>query len=240
VDAHFLDELAINATAATINQIVDGWLLRASPHLPFQRNNCAMALRNAGPVPIDVIENFYRYRQPLVQVTTVASPDIDRLLRDHGYDIASPVDVVVAPTAAVIAAYEPNPAITTTMHARVDEEFAQTYGALHDNNDRVLAYGRMMQTIAPEMRMVTAYLDGEPVGMAYGVIERGWCGVYGVTTLKHVRRQRVATTVMHALANAVDAAHFYLQVERDNAPAHALYDRVFEPAYWYHYRVKPV
>jgi ribosomal protein S18 acetylase RimI-like enzyme len=236
MEVHVLDELAINATAASINQIVDGWLLRASPHLPFQRCNCAIALRGAGPVPVDEIERFYDRRPARVQVTTVA-PATDEVLRDCGYEIESPVDVVVASTAAVVAAYEPNPAITTAVHAQIDEEFAQTYAALHDN-ERVLAYWRMMQAIAPAMRMVTAMIDGEPVGMAYGVVERRWCGVYGVATLTHARRQGVATTVMHALARAVDAGNFYLQVERDNAPAHALYDKTFAYAYGYHYRVK--
>ena len=32
-----LNELAINATAATTTQLVDGWLLRGSPDLPFRR-----------------------------------------------------------------------------------------------------------------------------------------------------------------------------------------------------------
>ena len=173
-----------------------------------------------------------------MQVTTALAPEVDNTLRDRGYEIGSPVDVVVAATADVIAAYEPNLAITTTVHAQTDEEFAETYAALHENNDRVLAYGRMMQTIAPDMRMITAQIDGEPVGMAYGVVERGWCGAYGVTTLAHARRKRVATTVMHTLAREVDAANFYLQVERDNAAAHALYDKTFTPAYGYHYRVR--
>jgi N-acetylglutamate synthase len=238
VDPHVLDELALNATAASINQFVDGWVLRASPHLPFQRCNCAIALRGGGPVPVDAIERFYAHGPARVQITSNVASTNDDVLRDRGYGIVSPVDVLVAPIAKVSAGYEPNVAITTTVHATIDEKFAQTYAALHDNNDRVLAYGRMMQTIAPEMRMVTAMIADEPVGMAYGVVERGWCGVYGVTTLEYARRQRVATTVMHALAQAVDATNVYLQVERDNAPAHSLYDKTFTYAYGYHYRVK--
>jgi N-acetylglutamate synthase len=238
VDAYLLDELAINATAATSNQIVDGWLLRASPHLPFQRCNCAIPLRSAGRVPIDDIEHFYGDRPARVQVTSTVARENDELLRDRGYEIASPVDVLVAPTAELVAAYEASPPITTGTNSHVDEEFAQTYSRLHDNDERVLAYGRMLQSIAPEIRMVTAQIDSEPVGMAYGVVERGWCGVYGVTTRADARRKGVATTVMHALAREVNAANFYLQVERDNAAAHALYDKTFTRTYGYHYRVR--
>ena len=37
-----LDELAANATAATIVQLVDGWQLRAAPERPFRRCNSVL------------------------------------------------------------------------------------------------------------------------------------------------------------------------------------------------------
>ncbi len=79
-------------------------------------------------------------------------------------------------------------------------------------------------------------------GMGFGVVERGWCGIYGMTTLAPMRRQGVASTVLGALAReagALGATDMYLQVERDNAPATALYEQAgFSYEYGYEYRIR--
>jgi ribosomal protein S18 acetylase RimI-like enzyme len=240
-DSALLDELALNATASTTLQYVDGWALRASPSLPFRRANCAVALRGAGPVPWDDLNVFYWERGlPIrAQVSTV-HPDVNEEFAARGYAIEAPVDVLVAPTAAVLAGNGPAVDVTTSVGSVRDDSFAETYGRLHDD-ERVLAYGRMMATIGPEARVVVAHVDREPVGMVFGVIERGWCGVYGLTTVPSARGRGVASSVMHALAAVASASGVrdtYLQMERDNLPARALYEKTgFTVAYGYHYRV---
>jgi len=241
-DAALLDELALNATASTTLQYVDGWALRASPSLPFRRSNCAMALRGAGPPPWNDLEVFYWERNlPIRAQVSTAMPDVDNEFAARGYAIDAPVDVMVAGTASVLAGNTPADDVTTSLSSiHSDDSFAQTYGQLHDD-ERVLAYGRMMRTIGPEARVVVAHIDGEPVGMVFGVIERGWCGVYGLTTVPHARGRGVASTVMHALAavaSASGARNTYLQMERENDAARALYEKTgFTVAYGYHYRV---
>src|SRR5262249_24506372 len=117
----------------------------------------------------------------------------------------------------------------------------EAYGALHFD-ERARAYGRMMRTIGPEARVVIAHVDRKPAGMVFGVLERGWCGIYGLTTVPAARGRGVASTMLHALAEAALAAgadDTYLQVERDNTKARALYDKLgFTVAAGYHYRVK--
>src|SRR4051812_23927457 len=58
-----LDELAVNATAATTVQVVDGWLLRAATEFPFRRTNSVFSNRGTGAVDdarFALVANFYR------------------------------------------------------------------------------------------------------------------------------------------------------------------------------------
>jgi GNAT superfamily N-acetyltransferase len=100
----------------------------------------------------------------------------------------------------------------------------------------------MLATIGPRAFAVTAAIDNKDAGMGFGVVERGWCGIYGMATLPPYRRHGVAAAVLHALAReAADlgATHLYLQVERDNDGARALYERAgFTYEYGYHYRTQ--
>ncbi len=183
-------------------------------------------------MPLDAIEDFYgcRSRPARVQVHEGA---VDPRLAS--FTVEAPVDVLTADAAAV--ARNSAPSVRTVVTASLDDAFAQTYGELHDDA-RVRAYGRLLATIGPPGCAVTAEIDGELVGMGFGVLERGWCGVFGMTTLPHARRRGVATSVLHALAR-LGATHLYLQVEYDNSPAHALYERAgFTRAYGYHYRTR--
>jgi ribosomal protein S18 acetylase RimI-like enzyme len=73
--------------------------------------------------------------------------------------------------------------------------------------------------------------------------ERGWAGIFCLATAAHARRRGVARAVIHALtgwATERGARRIYLLVERDNAPARALYARTgFSRSHGYHYRAAP-
>jgi len=73
------------------------------------------------------------------------------------------------------------------------------------------------------------------------VLGDGCLGVFSMLTLPSGRRRGAAQAVLAALAARAVAEgidRMYLQVERDNAPALALYARAsFREAYGYHYRV---
>ena len=194
-------------------------------------------MAGAGPAPLDEIEAFYSSRalQPRIQVTTAAPPALDRDLAARDYEIEAPVDVLVAKLDAT-----PPANVECIVTRPLDAAWAELYAALHDGDERVAAYGRMLAQIGPAAFAVTAHLDHSPAGMGFGVVERGWCGIFGMTTLPQARRRGVATAVLGALAleaRNLDADKFYLQVERDNNAAQALYAGVsFAYEYGYHYR----
>jgi GNAT superfamily N-acetyltransferase len=244
-----LDELAANATGATTFQVVDGWLVRAAPDFPFRRTNSVFP--NAGTGPIDdarlaVVAEFYRARRLPVryQVSPAARPDgLDDHLARAGYEIEAPVDILVADVADVLDRTVTD--LDVTVAPGITDEWAHAYGRLHSSEDttaaRIEAYGRLMRTVGPRTLAATLEADGGPAGIAFGVVERGWVGIYGMATRPDMRRRHVATALLHALARAAapEATKTYLQLEVDNDGAHACYARAgYTRAYGYHYRVR--
>ncbi len=243
-----LDELAVNATGATTIQLVDGWLVRAAPEFPFPRTNSVFPNRGTGIVDDErmaVVADFYRARALPVryQVSPAAQPEgLDDHLARAGYAVEAPVDILVADVGVVLDRTAPAWDVTTT--SGITDEWARDYGRLHDTDavgaERIAAYGRLLRTVGPRVVAATLEADGAPAGVGFGVVERGWLGIYGMATRPDRRRRGVATALLHALARAasVDAARTYLQVEVDNGAAQACYRRAgYRRAYGYHYRV---
>lgn len=87
----------------------------------------------------------------------------------------------------------------------------------------------------------SALLGDDVVGVGRAVADTGWAGVFDMATLPSARGKGAARQVLAALADwAGDhgAGRLYLQVERDNAPALRLYERMgFGDVCDYHYRV---
>jgi ribosomal protein S18 acetylase RimI-like enzyme len=250
-DIRVLDELALNATAATTTQMVEGWLLRAAPDYPFRRCNSVFANGGTGALRderLEAVAAFYRTRGLPVryQVSPAARPNgLDQRLAGAGYEVEAPVDILVADTRDVVARTGRSRHVTAVAD-RISDGWAQVYGRLHGDDHipgaRIEAYGRLMRTLGPDVVVATVNVGNVPAGVGFGVIERGWMGVFGMGTRPDARRHGVATAVLSALAHAAHdagAARCYLQVEADNDGAHALYRRAsFERSYGYHYRVK--
>lgn len=257
---HLLDELAANATAAPVVRLLDGWVLRAAPDLPFRRSNCALVL--GGPAALTTreldgrlrhLEDFYARAAlpPRVQITPVARPvGLDAALAARGYAVEAPVDVLVADLRVVLAhagsvrpGDEPEP--TAEVSAGLPDawvtEYARAFGTDTVARSRIEAYGRMLRDLALDAVAVAASRHGEIAGVGLGVLERGWLGIYAMGTQPAHRQRGVGTAVLRALAGAAAARgvrRAYLQVEHDNETARRLYEQAgFRLAYGYHYRL---
>lgn len=237
-----LDEVAANATPAPITRLVDGWLAKVAPGLPFRRANAVLPAAGAGADPVrsgavlDELAAWYRAQglRLIVQVPST-DPALDALLAARGMAVEAPVDVLVATPFAGV----PGPGVEVAVTVGVDAAWAARYGAVHGEDDgsraRVEAYGRMLADLGPAAVAAVARCAGEVAGVGFGVRERGWLGVFGMGTGVAHRRRGVARAVLAALATGADT---YLQVEVDNAPAQALYRGLgLTPSHRYHYRV---
>lgn len=255
-DARLLDELAANATASTTVQLVDGWLLRAAPGLPFRRANATVPLSDTSASSLEItarietVEQFYRLRglPPRFQLSPAAVPfDLDHRLAERGYVIDAPVEVLVAPAHTVLASREPRDLPPARVEGVIDPRWVEAFAdANADSQDRqtrsrLEAYAHLLGTIGPRSATAVIDLDGRPAAIGLGVLERGFVGVFGLATRSNARRRGAARAVLGALATwATDerAPNLYLQVETDNAPARALFDSVgFVHNHAYHYRV---
>lgn len=109
-----LDEVAANATVAPLTRLVDGWLCKAAPQIPFRRANAVLPAAGAGAdehaaaATLAAIEAWYRGfgQRVLVQVSSAdpSAPALDELLERRGYAIEAPVDLLVAETDGVVDA----------------------------------------------------------------------------------------------------------------------------------------
>jgi len=281
-----LDEVAANATVAPLTRLVDGWLGKAAPDIPFRRANAVLPAAGAGfdhratAAALDVIEAWYRSlgQRVIVQVSSAdpASAALDEQLAARGYLVEAPVDLLVAEVERIAEGGGPGtdawrvaveehalvgtgpfaaggalaagsvPPVSVVVDEGVSVAWARRYGAVHGEDAvwraRTEAYGRMLGGLGPAILGGAALVGHDVVaGVGFAVLERGWAGIYGMGTAPVWRRMGVARALLVALAVGARerfATHLYLQVERDNPGAQALYRGLgFADAHGYHYRV---
>ena len=242
-----IEELAANAWPAEINQALDGWRLRFNVGVT-SRANSVWANADGGRVPLaerlDLVEDFYTRHgiPPCYQVTPAAQPaDLDAVLADRGYTTHSFTLVEAAALAPVAAASLPRADVRVDLADRLSDDWLAVYQAVEAGSDHALAARQgILRRIGPRAGYALARLDGIAVGVALGVVERGWLGVFCMGTLAAARRRGVGASVLGALAAwalGEGASQAYLQVVAANAVARALYESVgFAPLYEYHYR----
>jgi GNAT superfamily N-acetyltransferase len=259
-----LDEVAASATVAGTDVRVAGWRCKADGSVPFRRCNVAIPPPGAArdhevlAAALGEVAGWYHRRgQRLIVQVSSADPGavaLDRALADRGFAVEAPVDLLVAPITTLTATpatgsegHEgaPAPHLAVRVVRGVDEGWVGRYGLLHGasprDRARTEAYGRMLAALGDRVVAAAADVGGRPAGVGFGVVDRGWLGVFGMATDPGLRRRGIATAVVGALARAgveAGATRAYLQVEVDNAPALALYRRLgFAPSHRYHYRV---
>jgi GNAT superfamily N-acetyltransferase len=230
-----LEKAALSAWPAEQNLRVGTWLLRYTRGVTRRANSVWVNGGSDLPPLVDEVERFYRRRglPPLIQIGPLAPPQLDPFLASRGYAIDAPVAIQVADLQAIPAADG----------ARVEATLTDTWFAAASTGRFAAApsvYRGILERIGPRALFASAG-GGAAVGL--GVLDGEWLGVFNMATAKPLRRRGLARAVLSALADAArarGARRVYLQVERDNAPALALYAKAgFTEAYGYHYRVLP-
>jgi ribosomal protein S18 acetylase RimI-like enzyme len=257
--AAVLDEIAANAIPAATVWHLDGWVLRHTPEVPMRRANSVLTLAAGTALDLDerlaIAERLYRDagRPPRLAVGPHSAPDgLDDALAARDYAVEAPVDVCVATTAAVLATGHALPAAvpaagfdgaTVERHPFPDERWLAAWRDC-DTSDRPVelygdAYRALLRRVGPEVLALA--IPG--IGVALGVRERGWVGVFSMKTHPAHRRRGVAQALLRDLARWGEeggADRMYLQVETDNDAARGLYERSgFTRHHGYWYRTAP-
>jgi GNAT superfamily N-acetyltransferase len=242
VEAH-----AFGAWPAAEVSALGGWRLRFT-HGVTRRGNSVWPGAPSGlglAAAIDRAEGFYAARGavPRFQLFPGGEPPaLDATLEARGFALESPVSVQTA-QADALAAVEPGPGL----RAEVADGVGAAWWSIAGERSRFAAvpevHRALLDRIGPRAGFALVRLGEEPVASALGVAGGALAGVFSMLTLPERRGRGAGRALLAALARWArgrGATRLYLQVERDNAAALALYARAgFRELYRYHYRLGP-
>jgi ribosomal protein S18 acetylase RimI-like enzyme len=243
-----IEELAANAVPAAVSQEIDGWRLRFSSGVT-RRANSVYAARHGGLPGLDekiaAAEAFYR-RRGLVcrfQLCPASRPtELDATLGARGYSTTTPTFVQTGPLSSMLK-------LAVGM-GQVSEQFDESWLAAYIEGEgetdqrKIGARRAMLQRVGPPAGFAATAVEGRLAAVAFGVVERGWLGIFSVATSPPFRGRGLAAATLGELATWAEgrgATRAYLQVLSTNAPALRLYEKLgFATSYQYWYRERDV
>ena len=213
-----LDRLAARAFVAAEQEQAGGWLLRADRGAPLRRLNSALPL--GLPLDLGVVEAWYAVRGLPPRVMVSPEDDLTALdgrLAERGYEVEVPADILVGDPASVLERLD------GAAHPVVPTELVAPDAALRSGQD-IIQLGA-----------------AAGAGRATVVLQDGWSLILALEVDPAHRRKGIASALVRAWARAAEGRGLYLQVRRDNAPGHALYEAAgFTRSHSYHYRLRPL
>jgi len=201
------------------------------------------------------VENFYAQRNlpARFQICPAAQPPtLDETLTQRGYQKDAPTNVQTTSIATILKKLEIKKpkrekiehdlGTKVTINQHLNDAWFESYCQAEALSTKAIGVRRgILQRIAPVTGFAhIAGADNAPAALGLGVVERGWLGIFCMTTKPEYRRRGLASTLLHALAdwaNQQGATNAYLQVMVSNKAAQKLYTRVsFETRYQYYYK----
>ena len=245
VPASTADELALEAAAAgglrpAETEQLGGWLLRAD-HGFTRRANSVLPLRPVGMPLADALARVHEwYAQRSLPVRIAVPVEARRLLDAELAELGWIPEVYSHVMTARLERVAQRDAPQVELAGRPHD----AWFALYRGGEGSTATGRALLTRHDRVVFATLRDDGgEIVAIGRGVVDAGWLGIAGVEVAGAARRRGLASQVVHALwawGRSHGAARGYLQVEVDNRPAVALYEKLgYHVHHDYCYRLEP-
>jgi ribosomal protein S18 acetylase RimI-like enzyme len=244
-----VERLAFGAWPAAEVEALGGWRLRAMGSVTRRANSVwpgpdAGSPRELEP-SVSRAEAFYAARglPARFQLFPGAAPEsLEPALAERGYEIEAPVSVQIASAEAVAAA----PAAPEVV-AEATDAASPAWWSVAGERSRFAsaqeAYRGLLARLGGRACYALACRGGEPVATGLLVVEGSWGGIFSMLTLPGARRLGAGRALLAALARSAlrrGAERLYLQVERENRAALALYAGAgFDELYGYHYRRAP-
>lgn len=240
----FLEELSMNAWPALRIVHYDGWVLRFANGYSRRSNSVNPVFSSSLNVDdkIKYCEEMFRAHQltPTFKMTPQVYPEnLDDLLARKWYQEEAGASVHTLNLSEL-----EKPTITTAaISEHLTDEWLNTYCRMNRVYERhIPTLHQILSSIAPRHCFVTLLQNGEPASVGMGVVDRGCIGLFDIVTDERRRNRGLGKQLaLHLLhwGKANGAAHAFLQVRQDNAPACHLYAKLgFKEAYQYWYRVK--
>lgn len=219
----------------------DGWLLRAGGGWTG-RANAALPLRADDDLDdrLGRVTRWYRDHglAPLVQVPLPVHATLRDQLVGRGWVMRWGALVMVADIADVVARVRRRDDLPpVTVAAAPSDAWLAAY---HYRGGQLPAVAIEVLRAGAQPRFLSLVDDGAVVAICRTSVAEGWLGITAVEVAHAHRRRGLATHLLTAAldhARSAGARHVYLQTERTNAAALALYARagfVVHHDYTYH------
>lgn len=235
-----IEDAALNAWPATRQMLYDGWLLRFTGGDSKRVNsvNIRHTSRLALREKIAFCENIYvsqslpvlfRCPEPftsseLSNALTISGYHMFDTTYVLGWEITEPVNFASGFEVREMAA---------------DEWIRLRAGLYGKRPEEFEIHAGILQVIVPNKVLLGLFADDQPVACGMGVVQGSLLGYFSILTGWPARRNGYGTAAMAALTRwgASRGAKFgYLQVEGDNLPAQAMYEKLgFGLLYRYSY-----
>lgn len=240
-----IEELSMNAWPALQTNLYDGWVLRFANGYTKRANS----VNPLYPSAIDLAQKiaycevkFKEKRLPGVfKLTSESNPDgIDAYLASQGY---AKVDETGA-RILNLGKYQWSPVQNIHINDRFDSVWLSgLYQCSRIDSPEVQqTIVKMVTLITGKLICATKVHEGKTVGCGYGVIERGYVGIFDIIVDEKYRGRGYGQDIVCSILNtAVEqgAQIAYLLVVAGNKKAENLYQKLgFEEIYRYWYRVK--
>jgi ribosomal protein S18 acetylase RimI-like enzyme len=240
----FLEELSLNAWPSPQTVYDDGWVLRFAEGYSRRANsvNPLYTPHSNLDEHIRRCEKWYRaHKQDVVfKMTPLELPkELDKVLTRQGYREEAITSVQTADLGQIDTPEDKNIVLTTTVSDQWLDLFCQMRG-IDRRNLGIMR--QIISRITPAAAFAVLSVDQAPAAVGMAVAERGYVGLFDITTHPDMRNRGLGRQlILHLLhwGKTNGATHAYLQVMTNNDPALRLYEKSgFHEVYQYWYRVK--
>lgn len=237
-----IERILLNAMPARQTVFVGDWIVRLNKGYTY-RGNCICPFQYfesaRNETNLTYCESIFaaNHLPCVVRYTPTTQNGFDRILKERGYRLVKTVDVMVC----AIEEYEVPDYIAGEQEA--SEEWIKASASLSGVADAFFqVHKEGVQNIAVTKTFVYARIDGAIVGCGYGVVEKGYVGIYNLHVSKEYRKQGIGTAICNAIltfGKENGAAKGYLFVHNENENAISLYEKKgFRKLYEYQFYQK--
>ncbi len=235
-----IEEAALSAWPAPRQMLYDGWLLRFADGYTKRANS--VNVRYPSRLPLDekiaYCEAVYaEQKQPTIfrLPEPFTSDEVRSALEQNGYEAFDPTLVLgreITPEVNLMQGVE-------VRHLNITDWVRLRAALTKTLLEQWAMHRAILNVIVPEKVLLGLYVRGQPEACGMGVLDGNLLGYFSIFTQQSGRRRGYGRAMMDALTQwgVERGANFgYLQVEGDNAPALAMYEKLgFERCYRYWY-----
>lgn len=241
----FIEELSMNAWPSLQTCVYDGWVLRFADGYTKRSNSIAPLYESFIP-PEEKIgfceEKYASWGLPaMFKLTADSKPkELDDLLERKGYQKLDETAVRLLDLAQYATCSPKNVIIEEKISEQWINGFFQCSGLVDPKLQT--AARRVLANIRAEIVCVAKIEQDQIVGCGFGVMERGYTGIFDIIVDKNHRKRGYGEDIMNGILSGAKNKGMqasYLQVVVGNTPAENLYSKLgYKEVYRYWYRKK--